>query len=666
MLVGILAWFGLLSPGEWLVFLGLCGLAAAFALLALDEETYPFVRAAIVSLALMMAAGLLIAWARSTLIGTPPIGRPMVSEMTVRVLERDDAARERSARILVSTREATGEPIRARVTVPEEYDLPAIAPGALLRMRIRLIPPSRAVAPGGYDYARTAWFEGVSATGSVMSDVEVFEQPRDRSKSTLRSDLHGLVLHRIGEGGAAGIAATLVSGDRSAIAEPDAEAMRNAGMAHLLSISGLHVGAVIGVVWFVSLRLLALWPALALRLPLPFVASGAGAFAGIGYTLLTGAALPTVRACIAALLVLAAMALGRQALSMRLVAIAAIVVMLFWPEAVVGASFQLSFAAVIAIVAFHNCAPVARFRKTGRDLAWPRRILRHAFLLFLTGLVIELSLLPIVLMHFHKAGLYGAAANLFAIPLTTLVVMPILGLSLLLEGLGIGAPAWSMTAIAADWLLKIAHITSNAAGSVKLSPMVPTWLVLFIAASALWLAFWSGRMRLLGVPGMVLGLSVLLALSPPDMIVAGSGRQVVITKDRHSYWLRPQESFESDRLLELTGNAVISDHHDEGKSERRIHQFPEAVCNDAFCRISADRGTEILIGSGRVYADPTELAQACAASNIVIAENALPDHCEPKWLKLDGRTLSRRGGAAIDFDARVVSYVRPAGDAHGW
>src|SRR5690606_37689655 len=130
-----------------------------------------------------------------------------------------------------------------------------------------------------------------------------------------------------------GIAATLVSGDRGGIAEQDAQAMRDAGLAHLLSISGLHVGAVIGAAYLIAVKLLALWPWLALRVRMPIVGSAIGALAGIGYTLLTGAEVPTVRSCVGAVLVLLALALGREALSLRILATAAFVVLLLWPEA---------------------------------------------------------------------------------------------------------------------------------------------------------------------------------------------------------------------------------------------------------------------------------------------------------------------------------------------
>ena len=208
--------------------------------------------------------------------------------------------------------------------------------------------------------------------------------------------------------------------------------MRRSGLAHLLSVSGLHLTAVVGAVMLLTLRLLALSPALALRFRLILVAAAAGALAGIAYTLLTGAEVPTVRSCIAALLVLLGIALGREALTLRLVAVGALVVLLLWPESLPGASFQMSFAAIIAIVALHE-SPRVQAWVSRRDEVWPLRLGRFLFGLILTGLAVELALMPIALFHFHKAGLYGALANVVAIPLTTFVIMPLEALALLLR-----------------------------------------------------------------------------------------------------------------------------------------------------------------------------------------------------------------------------------------
>jgi len=179
--------------------------------------------------------------------------------------------------------------------------------------------------------------------------------------------------------------------------------MRDAGLTHLLSISGLHVSAVIAAAYLLALKLLALWPAHALRVSLPIVAAGVGALAGIGYTLLTGAEVPTMRSCVAALLVLIALALGREALSLRMVSVAAFLVLLLWPESLINPSFQMSFSAVIAIVALHNTERVKAFLAP-REESWLATVSLRGFMLLVTGFVTEIALMPIILFHFHRAG----------------------------------------------------------------------------------------------------------------------------------------------------------------------------------------------------------------------------------------------------------------------
>ncbi|MEJ8629271.1 ComEC/Rec2 family competence protein [Sphingomonas sp. I4] len=179
------------------------------------------------------------------------------------------------------------------------------------------MPPAPAIAPGGYDFARAAWFQGIGATGRGFAPVTLLS-PADRGEG-LRQRLSHRITSRLA-GSEGGIAAALATGDVGAIGEADAEAMRRAGLAHLLSVSGLHITAVVGIVMVLTIRLLALWPWLALRVRLPLVGAAAGAVAAIGYTWLTGAEVPTIRSCVAAILVLTALALGREAMTLRLVA----------------------------------------------------------------------------------------------------------------------------------------------------------------------------------------------------------------------------------------------------------------------------------------------------------------------------------------------------------
>ena len=205
---------------------------------------------------------------------------------------------------------------------------------------------------------------------------------------------------------------------------PTQTAMRRSGLTHLLSVSGLHITAVVAAAMLLSLKLLALSERLALRFRLVLVSAGVAAAAGIGYTLLTGAQVPTVRSCVAALLVLRGIALGREAISLRLVAVGALVVLLIRPEALAGPSFQMSFAAVTAIVALHSTHWARRlFERREEGIIGAHRARCSAIIM--TGLAVELALMPMALFHFHRAGLYGVVANIVAIPLTTFVIMPL-------------------------------------------------------------------------------------------------------------------------------------------------------------------------------------------------------------------------------------------------
>ena len=331
-------------------------------------------------------------------------------------------------------------PGRVRVSTKAETAPSGIAAGAKVRVRARLAPPPPMALPGSHDFARDAWFRGLGAVGRSLGAVEVLQPAKPRGLDSLRDRL-GQHIRRQLDGGSGSIATALATGDQNAVSEEDADAMRRSGLAHLLSVSGLHIAAVIGAAMFLTLKLLALSERLALRFNLVLVSAGVGALAGIGYTLLTGAHVPTVRSCIAAVLVLLGIALGRDSISLRLVAVGALIVLLFRPEALAGPSFQFSFAAVTAIIALHSSG-VGRRLLMRRDEGPIARTFRMLLGMVLTGLAVEIALIPFALYHFHKAGLFGVAANLVAIPLTTFVIMPLEAGALILDLAGIGAPLW--------------------------------------------------------------------------------------------------------------------------------------------------------------------------------------------------------------------------------
>ncbi len=673
---GILAWFTLPGPWQWVAAI-VAGVLAALGALAVwppgsaADETRANLRLAVVVAGLVFALGVSVIWARSAVVGAEPIARPMALLLHGKVLEREDQPAEARLRLTLAVRDAeSGTARKVRVNVPLESfgegGVPAaLAEGAVVRLRARLMPPASPMLPGAYDFARAAWFKGLSATGSAVGTVMIVKPaPEEGGTARLQRALAAHVRAQV-EGSPGAIAAAFASGDRGSIAADDEAAMRDSGLTHLLSISGLHVSAVIAAAYFAVLKLLALWPALALRVRLPLVAAVAGALAGVGYTLLTGGEVPTVRSCIAALLVLGALALGRDALSLRMVAVAAGCVLLLWPESAVGPSFQMSFAAVLAIIALSTSSPVRAFLGP-REERWWARLGRRAVMLFVTGVVIELALMPIVLFHFHRAGLYGALANVVAIPLVTFVSMPLIALALALDLVGAGGPVWWLVGQSLELLLGIAHFTAGQAGAVRLMPQIGGWTIALFAIGGLWLGLWSGRARFGGlVP--IAAASVLAVLTPvPDLLVAGDGRQVGITLTapdgtRRLLSLREgRSSYARDNLMELAGVAA---------GPVPLAEWPGARCSSAFCTVILERGGRawvVLLGRGREQVEERALAAACAEVDIVVSERFLPRSCRPRWLKADRRFLERSGGLSINLASERITTVAESQGEHGW
>lgn len=673
---GILTWFGLPEPWQWkaAIVSALALALGAFAIWPLGgtaDETRSNLRLSVVSCALAFALGIGVVWARSELVGAEPIARPMVVRLDGHVLAREDQPAEGRLRLTLAVRDPEeGAARMVRVNVPlatfEPVGVPpGLAEGAVVRLRARLMPPANPMLPGSYDFARAAWFKGLSATGTLTGPLEIIRPAPERDGlASIQRSLAAHVKARV-EGSAGSIAAAFASGDRGSIAEADEIAMRDSGLTHLLSISGLHVSAVIAAAYLAVLKLLALWPALALRVRLPIVAAAGGALAGVGYTLLTGAEVPTVRSCVAALLVLGALALGREALSLRMVAVAAGFVLLLWPESAVGPSFQMSFAAVLAIIALSTSAPVRAFLAP-REEAWWATGARRMVMLFATGVVIELALMPIVLFHFHRAGVYGALANVVAIPLVTFVSMPLIALGLLLDTVGLGAPVWWLVQQSLDLLLALAHFTSRQAGAVSLMPQISGVAIALFVAGGLWLGLWSGRARFAGLAPVAIATALVVSTPIPDVLVSGDGRQVGITMtgpdgERHLLTLSDsRSSYTRDNLMELAGVAA---------DPVPLAQWDGARCSSAFCTVTIERGGRawaLLLARGRGQVEERALAAACERADIVVSERFLPRSCRPRWLKADRRFLSQSGGLSINLARETVTTVAQSQGKHGW
>ena len=608
--------------------------------------------------AMLACLGCLLIWGKALLWRGPPLAQGAFVEVVGQVQSVNAVPAQKLSRVLLRPMDAPALPTLIRVNFDDALLPVGLGEGAVVRFRARLMPPASASLPGGYDFARRAYFQGIGATGRALKPITLLRAAK--GDPPLRARLFTHILLRIDSAGA-GIAAALATGDQGAITNADAEAMRRSGLAHLLSISGLHVTALIAAVVFLLMRCMALSRCAALGWPLMLMAAAGGALAGIGYTLLTGAEVPTVRSCVAALLVLGGLALGRDAITLRLIAAGAFVVLVLWPDALVGPSFQMSFAAVIALVSLGEHPRFRAFMAAREESGW-RRIGRLLAGMLATGIVAELVLAPIALFHFHKAGVLGSVANLIAIPLTTFVVMPLEALALLFDLVGWGAPFWWLTARSLDLLLWVAHGVASSPWAVVLAPSQSSVTFGLIVMGGLWCLLWRSRWRWLGLTPVAAGVAMIMAVRPPDLLVTGDGRHVAIrTADSSMAMLRERAgSYVRDVMVESAGY---------GGDLQAMANLPEARCSPDLCAVrlkGRDRPWNLLVTRSSLPVEAATLARDCAWADIVISERRLPGTCRPRWLKADRRLLARTGGLAIDLQAPSVRSVRAPEDRHPW
>ncbi len=535
-------------------------------------------------MALLLLAGLGVSELRVALNHHPVLAGRVFATVTARVESAEPLAFGDQRLVLVPAagHSLPGGTQRLRLRLRGEQ--PQIAAGAIITARALLSPPSGMAVPGGYDLARRAWFDGIGGTGVALGPVRILAAPPPGPGLWLagvRSRLQVLITSRM-PGEAGGVAAAFVTGWQGAIPPATAQAMRDAGLAHLLSISGLHIAVVVGSVALLMRWLLGLWRWLVLRVPVPTLALAAGALAGLAYTLLAGAQVPTVRAVIAACIVVVGMMLGRQALSLRLLAAAAFAILVVRPEALLGASFQMSFAAVIGIVALYESRLGKWLTAVREDEPWWQWLARAAASLLASGLVAELALSAIGLYHFGRSGLYGIAANLIAIPYTSFVVMPALMLAMLAEVLGLGW-LWPLAGWAMQPLIALADLNASLPSAVITSAAIPGPAFALGAAGGLW-----------------------LALRLPDGRLAHSRERV------------------GDFLIDNWAEAVGSD----PASAVWLGTLPLARCSAESCVATMELGGRrwrVLATTGRSLIPRDRFAPACAAADIVVSDRRLPD-----------------------------------------
>ncbi len=653
--VGIGSYFALpMEPPGVVVAAGLV-LVMALCWAANDK---PWVRAMLL-LMLVMAAGMASAKWRAARVATPVIGAeygPAGLSGRLVIWDRSSAGAER---ILVDVAAIDGmtpsrTPRRVRLTV--RTGMPAeLRVGQPIALRAVLLPPPGPAMPGAFDFGRQAYFQGIGAVGFAVTPVVLRDGPLAGGWRARIDRLRGAIAARISaaiDGQPGAIARALLVGDKSQLSEASKTAFRDAGLAHLLAISGLHLALVAGGLFFALRAGLALIPSLALHWPLKSICAIAGLAGGFVYLLISGMTLPTQRAFMMAAVVFIAVLAGRRAISLRSAALAAWLVLLLQPEALVSVSFQMSFAAVIGLVAAYEAWRQHRSRQHGQahaqDYGWAAKIRAYFLAVVFSTLVAEIAINPLSAYHFNQLALYGVAGNLVAIPLTSMAIMPAGVIGLLLMPLGLEAwPLWLMGEAIAI-VLAAAHAVSSAPGAVLVPPTPPLASLLLFGFGGLWLCLWRSRMRLLGI--VIAAMAAIPALSHdrPDLLVADSGRPVALRDPDSGALLLSTgggQGFVRDSWLRQNGQTLAHRWQDDAVWTNR-HR---AICDDWGCALDVPRGGQQQPWRLAIAQHPAALAEDCRLADILITPLPAPPGCAPSRLLIDAGTLTSGGAHAVYF-----------------
>jgi competence protein ComEC len=358
-------------------------------------------------------------------------------------------------------------------------------------------------------------------------------------------------------GSTGGIAAALITGKRGAIAEEVNQEFRDSGLAHLLAISGMNLAVVGGFVFLLVRGGLALVPWVALRYPIQKIAAVFAILVMFCYLMISGASIPTERSFVMNGIVFAAVLIDRLRISMRICALAALLVLLIEPEGLIGVSFQLSFAAVIALIAAYESWG-AQFARLFHSGSWRRRLLGYGAAVALTTLIATIGTEPIAIHHFHRIVLYSPLANVLADPLNGLVIMPwgLLACLLMpfgLEEIGLVPMGWGI-----DATIWVARWVSSLPGAVQPAPPLPMAGVLLIVLGGLWLCLWQRRWRIWGLAGVVAGFATMLVGRPPDIVLADFGRLLAVRAAEGGYHVAPgAEKLGQSFLASQTGARLL-------------------------------------------------------------------------------------------------------------
>ncbi|WP_196220583.1 ComEC/Rec2 family competence protein [Roseibium denhamense] len=612
-------------------------------------------------LVLTLLGGVCAGALRSDLVAGPKLAEPVTAALVGTVLSSQAGV---SGPRLVLKVEAINKVPAAALRFPEKVRIrvpPASthSVGETISLRARLFPPSGPVMPGGYDFSFRAFFQTLGATGysygpprKVPAEDVTTGIYLAGKVDRFRQYLSGQIRESLKEGPSSALAVALLVGDRNGISDQEEEDLRAAGLAHILAISGLHMALFAGGAYSVLLFVFAAIGPVAVRWPIHKLAAIAALAAAVFYLVISGASVATQRSFLMIALVFLGVVAGRRGLTLRSVALAALFLLLLAPERLFHPGFQMSFAAVVCLVAVYDGwrdRSSERLRNR-RPHGLPVQVIRFcgkwAAGLIVTAAVAGLATGIIGAYHFGRIAPYGLIGNLLGMPVFSLIVMPMGVLALVLMPFGLASLPLAVMAFALEVLMEIAAFTaalSAGSGAIGNLPAFATlWLMtgLFLGLLA------QGRWRVLAVGPFVAAAAVLWDHRPPDVQISDTGMRLAARDSEGVLKLSDsRSSFVSDVWLQADGSRVQT-------IKSRKMKSPQRKCDASGCitaAYSAHQSIPVGGGGSHLLISQPKTAEAlredCHRADLIVTDLIAPQNCPA--LVFDGPFRREKGAISI-------------------